>query len=331
MVRAPFRFALSKKLFYTSPCIDVFTPYSQPFRIMSSPFILTLVAAPDAPCLTPAIVNHVAARLPSNPGGLAWRPGNRACDLGLTAPPSRDDLRLLRDFLAPHRTDLFVTTPAIRAARLFLADMDSTMIADETLDAVAAAWGVGDQVAAITARAMAGELDFTTALAGRLDLLRGVPIDVLHQIRDHLTPNPGARTLLATLQARGIHCVLISGGFTLFTQHVAQRLRFNAHHGTALDLQGGQMTGRLIEPIVRKETKAELLQEYAQQMDITLAQVVAVGDGANDLLMLQAAGLGVGYHPKQRLRDSLDNLILHGDLTALIYALGLTPENEPTP
>lgn len=290
------------------------------------PFTLTLVASSQTPRLSPSHLALVQGLMDSNgirfSGKPYWLKPNYACDLPLDDFPRPDQMAKIRAILEPHAIDAFINATETRRKSLLLADMDATILQGETLDELAAAAGVGDQVAEITTRAMRGELDFRAALSERIQLIRGLPQDIINETLARQTYNTGAKTLVATLRAHNIVCVLVSGGFTPFTSKVAQELGFHYHHGNILAMHEGVVTGHLVDPILGKEAKLQFLHDYATRLNIPLKQTAAIGDGANDLPMLQAAGLGVGYHPKPLLQERLDNLILYGDLTALLYAMG---------
>ena len=290
------------------------------------PPTLTLVAGIDTSLdhhVVDLVRTELDIRLPEK-----WLAPHHAAQITPAIIPDHAQLKKLRTQLAPHRVDL-LTAPR-NFPRLLLADMDSTMITGETLDELAECIGIGPQVAAITARAMAGELNFRTALAERLTLIQGLPARKVIDHVNNITPSPGAKTLIRTLAAQGITCVLASGGFTVFTSAVADKLGFHHHHGNQLDTQNGIVTGRLVEPLIDRDSKRALLDHYVQTLGIPATATMTIGDGANDLPMLQAAGMGIGYRPKPLLQETLDNLILYADLTAPLYALGLTPDQFVT-
>lgn len=289
-------------------------------------FTLTLVASPKTPRLTPShlaqvqgLFDQIGVRFSGRP---VWLNPHFACDLPLDDFPRPDQMAKIRAILEPHAIDVFINADETRQKTLFLADMDATILTGETLDELATVAGVGEQVSAITTRAMRGELDFRAALSERLQLIKGLPERVIQETLAAQTYSTGAKTLVATLCAHGVICVLVSGGFTVFTEHVARTLGFHYNHGNILNIRDGRVTGELSDPVVNKDTKLQLLHDYALRLNTPIKRTVAVGDGANDLPMLQAAGLGVGYHPKPLLQERLDNLILYGDLTALLYAMG---------
>jgi phosphoserine phosphatase len=222
-----------------------------------------------------------------------------------------------------HQIDILWQDAAHRQKRLFIADMDATMVEEETLDELAGYVGLKDQIAAITKRAMNGELDFKSALRERVGLLKGLPESALADTAKKMHFTQGGKELLAALKRSNIHCILVSGGFTFFTSKVAQTLGFDENHGNTLTIDNGALTGTVGEPILDKNFKKSCLEETARRLNIALTQTIAIGDGANDLPMLQTAGLGIGWRPKPILRDVLPNHLLYTGLDALIYGLGL--------
>lgn len=224
--------------------------------------------------------------------------------------------------------DLILQPSANRRKRLLLADMDSTMIQQECIDELADEAGVGAHVAGITARAMNGELEFDAALRERVALLKGLPESVIDKVlKDRITLMPGGPALLATMKANGARAALVSGGFTAFTSRVAALLGFDENRANILHIDGGKLTGTVAEPILGREAKMQALHEVSTQMGITPADVIAVGDGANDLGMLGLAGAGVALHAKPSVAAQCDIRINHGDLTALLYIQGYKVED----
>lgn len=219
--------------------------------------------------------------------------------------------------------DLVLQPTEGRRKKLLLADMDSTMIGQECIDELGAMAGKGDRIAAITARAMNGELDFEAALTERVDLLRYLPVAVIDQvIRERITYTPGGGSLVATMKANGAHTALVSGGFTAFTAAVAAHLGFDEHRANRLLTSCGKLTGEVARPILGREAKVAALNEITARLGLTAAEVIAVGDGANDLGMLGVAGAGVALHAKPSVAAQCDIRINHGDLTALLYIQG---------
>jgi phosphoserine phosphatase len=224
--------------------------------------------------------------------------------------------------------DLVVQPAEGRRKKMLLADMDSTMIGQECIDELADMAGVGPRVAAITARAMNGELDFEDALLERVGLLRGMPESVIGQVlAERITFTPGGSTLIATMKANGGYAALVSGGFTAFTTAVAAHLGFDEHRANTLLAEGGHLTGDVARPILGREAKIAALREISARLGIAHADVLAVGDGANDLGMLHLAGAGVALHAKPSVAAQCDIRINHGDLTALLYIQGYAAED----
>lgn len=203
--------------------------------------------------------------------------------------------------------------------RLLIADMDATIVEGETLDDMAAMAGIGDEIAAITDRAMRGELDFKQALTERVKRLQGYPAALIDRVLNSMVYSSGVAELMAHLKARKVHCVLVSGGFTQFTARVAADLGFDAHFGNTLCVEDGIMTGAVAEPILDKNFKYQKLLELKARQGITAEQVMAIGDGANDVPMLEAAGVGIAYHAKPIVRDAIANRIDYTDLKSLMY------------
>jgi phosphoserine phosphatase len=216
-------------------------------------------------------------------------------------------------------------TDTNRRKRLLLADMDSTMIRQECIDELADMAGVGAQVAAITARAMNGEIGFEGALRERVGLLAGQPEAIIDRVlAERITAMPGGRTLVATMKAHGARAALVSGGFTAFTARVAVMLGFDEHRANRLLAEGGVLTGMVAEPILGREAKVAALHGITAAMGVTPADVLAIGDGANDLGMLGAAGMGVALHAKPAVQAQAALRVNHGDLTACLFLQGYT-------
>lgn len=229
----------------------------------------------------------------------------------------------LSDIRQKFTLDIIQQPTNTRTKRLFFADMDATIVEQETLDELAAFAGLKTKVAAITTRAMQGELDFHQALIQRVSLLKNLPESALAQTAAATTFTQGAPALLSALKSADIHTVLVSGGFTYFTAHTAHALGFDAHYGNILEIENNVLTGNVIPPILDKDFKKSCLINTAQQLGIPLSQTIAIGDGANDLPMLQTAGLGIGYRPKPLLQKALDNHLFFTGLNSLIPVLGL--------
>ncbi|MGI9411117.1 MAG: phosphoserine phosphatase SerB [Hyphomicrobiaceae bacterium] len=239
-----------------------------------------------------------------------------------------DQLKQIVDDLRAEFAGMKVDVNAVRVEpsrrkSLLIADMDSTIIEQECIDEIAASIGIGEQVAAITERAMQGEIEFAQALRERVGLLEGVQRDALHSILDErISIMPGARTLVATMRAHGAYCALVSGGFTFFTEEIAGRVGFQFNRANQLAYDGDQLNGTVIEPILGREAKLQALTDLLQRNRLEAADSLAVGDGANDLAMISHAGLGVAYRAKPIVAAEADASIIHGDLTALLYLQG---------
>jgi len=222
---------------------------------------------------------------------------------------------------------LLIQPTATRRKKILIADMESTLIEQEMLDEMAAAIGIGEKVADITRRAMNGELDFEAALKSRVKLLKGQPESLLHDVAGRITLMPGAETLILGMKKAGGRCWLVSGGFTFFVKKIADQLGFDRFFANDLMVENGVITGEVKTPILDKNSKKTLLEQACATYGCTLAECVAVGDGANDVQMLQACdaggGLGIAFHAKPAVRAIIAPQINHADLTALIYAQGI--------
>jgi phosphoserine phosphatase len=238
-----------------------------------------------------------------------------------------DDLIGLRALLEAkvegRAVDVVIQPAAGRQKRLLVADMDSTIIGQECLDELADFAGLKAKVAAITERAMRGEIEFEPALRERVRLLAGLPADTIDRVlAERITLNPGARTLVWTMRANGATAILVSGGFTAFTEKVAAMAGFNESHANQLLVADGKLTGRVAEPILGRSAKLATLEDAIIRLGLNAEDTMAVGDGANDLGMIRRAGLGVAYHAKPKVAEAAAARIDHGDLTALLYTQG---------
>lgn len=211
-----------------------------------------------------------------------------------------------------------------RGMRLVVMDVDSTLIAGEVIDLLAARAGCADQVAKVTAAAMRGELDFAASLRERVALLAGLPESVLGEVRQELRLAPGARTLIRTLRRLGYRCGIVSGGFTQITDGLAAELGLDYAAANTLEISGGKLTGQVTGPVIDRAGKAAALRRFAEEAGVPLSQTVAVGDGANDLDMIAAAGLGVAFNAKQVVRDAADASVSVPYLDTVLYLLGIT-------
>ena len=237
------------------------------------------------------------------------------------APPP--NLAELRRKLARHPIDANVVPKANRRKRLLIADMDSTMIQQECIDELGVVAGFGDKIKAITVRAMRGEIDFPSALKERVGLMAGLDARVIDEIiRDRITLMPGGKTLVATMKSHGAFTALVSGGFRQFTSKVASHIGFDTNEANDLIIENGKLAGKVAEPILGKEAKLAALNHLTLVNGLTPGDAIAVGDGANDIPMLRAAGMGVALHAKPMVQDAVPLRINYGDLTALLYLQG---------
>ncbi|WP_338691238.1 phosphoserine phosphatase SerB [Bradyrhizobium sp. 26S5] len=289
--------------------------------------VATLICNPASPALDSTIVDGARAVLPS-PGPAQWLFNEVAVDIPFESQDAgRDDIKAIEQRLRRARSDLpidVVVQPRIgRRKKLFLADMDSTMIGQECIDELADFAGLKAHVADITERAMRGEIEFESALRERVALLKGLPVSVVDEVLDkRITLTPGGRDLVMTMRAHGAYSCLISGGFAQFTSVVAAKVGFQENRANQLQVENGKLTGEVVEPILGRATKLATLIELTEAFDLDDIDTLAVGDGANDLGMIQAAGLGVAYHAKPAVAAAAAVRIDHGDLTALLYAQG---------
>ncbi len=229
----------------------------------------------------------------------------------------------MKDFLGEKPIDVVAQGTDHRRKRILIADMDSTIIEQECIDELAEFAGKRAEISAITERAMRGELDFEAALKERVAMLKGLPEKVLQEtFETRITLTPGARALVQTMNRAGAVTALVSGGFTFFTSRVAAACGFQIHQANELIVENGVLTGEVHEPVLGRAAKQEALTRIAAEHDIALAETLAVGDGANDLAMLEKAGLGVAFRAKPAVAKAADASILHGDLTALLFLQG---------
>jgi phosphoserine phosphatase len=279
--------------------------------------ILTLVADRTATTLDPATIARVRDAIQGGPPEIL-SPGE-AADIACAVPP---DLDLVRAALDGAPIDAIAQPAGQRKKSLLIADMDSTIVAVETLDELADFAGIKDQIAAITRRAMNGELDFKDALRERVGMLKGLGVDALEKTWERIRLTPGARELVATMRAHDAVTALVSGGFTFFTSRVAAELGFDLHHANTLLDDGTTLTGAVGEPILDRDTKVSTLRALAEQRGIPLVATLAVGDGANDLAMIATAGLGVAFHAKPIVAAAARACVDHADLRALLFVQG---------
>jgi len=290
----------------------------------SASYVVTLVANPEDATLSDALIARVAQVLPGFVGSRWLAPGVAA---DLFYDGEIDARAAVAPLAAPERVDVIAQPAATRAKRLLLADMDSTMIGQECIDELANFAGVGAYVADITERAMRGEITFEPALRERVGLLAGLPESVIGEVlATRITLSPGARVLVRTMRARGAHTAIVSGGFVQFTGAIAERLGADEHRANRLLTADGKLTGKVGDPILGSDAKLTALREISARFGLAQHETIAVGDGANDLAMLGAAGLGVAYRAKPKVAERTQARIDHADLTALLYAQGIAAD-----
>jgi phosphoserine phosphatase len=285
--------------------------------------VATLICNPADPALDSTIVDGARAVLPS-PGAAHWLFNEVAVDIPFEGS---DDIAAIVKRLRAARGDLpidiVVQPQALRRKKLFLADMDSTMIGQECIDELADYAGLKAHVAGITERAMRGEIEFEPALRERVALLKGLAVGVVDEVlKQRITPTPGGRELVMTMRAHGAYTCLISGGFTLFSNAVAEMIGFQENRANELKVEDGKLAGKVVEPILGRAAKLATLIELRESFDLDEIDTLVTGDGANDLGMIEAAGLGVAYHAKPAVAAAAAARIDHGDLTALLYIQG---------
>ena len=286
--------------------------------------VLVLVANP----LDTALDSKLVKTIQHETGGeINWLHQRIACEIH--DPKSADAVKTAREVIGGKPVDAGLVPVENRRKRLLVADMDSTMIEQECIDELADAVGIKDQVAEITRRAMNGELDFEQALRTRVGLIKGLERKVIEEIRrERITLAPGGRALIHTMKAFGAYTSLVSGGFTFFADYFAKRIGFDEAVANVLEFDGeDRLTGTVALPIVDKTTKLTRLQTLAAERSILMEQTLAVGDGANDLDMIKASGLGVAVHAKPHVAAEADVRIDFADLTALLYLQGFEEED----
>jgi phosphoserine phosphatase len=287
--------------------------------------VVTIVAPQD---ISGAALEKARAML-SAASTPVWLADGIAADLPFT-PENQIDQRALAAQLKERidrPVDVIVQPIANRRKKLFLADMDSTMIEQECIDELAAYVGLREHVAKITQRAMRGEIAFEPALRERVALIKGLPVSVVDEvIEKHITLTPGGRTLVMTMRAHGMHTCLVSGGFTLFTNRVAAMIGFDETHANKLKIEGEHLAGAVEEPIFGRASKLGSLRSLRARLHIAREDTLVAGDGANDLDMILDAGLGVAFHAKPKVAEAAAARVDHADLTALLYAQGYRRE-----
>jgi phosphoserine phosphatase len=289
---------------------------------------LVLTSPPGARALAPEIVQAARTLL----GGRTiaeecWLAEREAWQAVFVAGEDEDPGSLLRAAKAtfpgaPIDVNIVAGDKASRRKKLLVADMESTIIGQEFIDELADRAGLGAEISEITARAMRGEIEFEAALRERVARFKGLDAALLEEVYARATLNPGAETLVSTMKKHGATCALVSGGFTIFTQRIAERIGFDIHQANTLEIINGKLAGTVAEPILGREAKRAALERLAAERGLALIETLAVGDGANDLAMIRAAGLGVAYRAKPIVAAEAAASIVHGDLTALLYLQG---------
>ncbi len=282
------------------------------------PQVLSLLVDPANAHLDLAVVDR-ARGAASDAGQPDWLAPHIACDVPIAADA---DLAAIRRAIGDAPVDANLIPAAARRKRLLIADMDSTIVTSETLDEIAAYAGLKDVIAPITRRSMNGEIDFPTALRERVAMLKGLAVDALQKTLEATELTPGARTLVQTMKKGGALTALVSGGFTFFTGPIGRQCGFDLDRSNVLGVADGKLTGELVGPILDKTAKLDSLKELSARQKLMLAETITVGDGANDLDMLGAAGLGVAFRAKPVVNAETRVQVRHGDLTALLYLQG---------
>lgn len=290
-------------------------------------FVLTLLTVPNRGSLDDRRVGAVRAALRdlgAETEAPNWLSPNLACDILFSnLSPDQAEAAAART-LEGEAVDFAAQALPGRRKKLLVADMDGTVVAGETLDELADFAGLKDKIAAITARAMNGEIDFNESLRERIALLKGLREDCLKRTCERLELAPGARELVRVMRRDGAYTALVSGGFTFFTKKIAERLRFHHQSGNTLDIERGVLTGKVVDPIVNRDGKLNTLIHLAAKKQIAMADILAVGDGANDLPMILAAGLGVAYRAKPVVAAKARFRLNHADLRGPLYLQGYT-------
>lgn len=289
--------------------------------------VATLVSTPTAPAVDAELVRRAEDALGVTGTSRILNPGV-AADIRFGGPNASAADTLLREIVGQAPADVFVQPAEGRRKRLLIADMDSTMIRQECIDELAAELGLKDRISDITERAMRGEIDFEPALRERVGLLAGLPVSSIDIVlSNRISLMPGGRTLVQTMKANGAYCALVSGGFTHFTSAVADMIGFDENQANTLLEDDGKLSGKVGEPILGREAKRERLEALVAQLSLSFDETLAVGDGANDLAMIERSGTGVAYRAKPAVAEAADFRVDYGDLTALLYLQGYAEDD----
>jgi len=298
--------------------------------------VLTLIAAPNGPALSDHALEHLARDLAA--AGIqatapVWLSDGEAADVEIIGSDRDTVMSIASQAVTESNVDIGVQPTAGRRKRLLIADMDSTIIQQECIDELADAMGRRDEVSRITERAMRGEIDFEEALRERAAMLAGLDATAMETVYlERITLTPGAKTLVATMRANGAMTALVSGGFTFFSQRVRERAGFDIDQANELFIDdSGQLTGQVASPILGKAAKLQALNDLSAERGLDLIETMAVGDGANDLAMIEAAGLGVAFHAKPAVAAKADVQVIRNDLTALLFLQGYRRDEFITP
>ncbi|WP_343560138.1 phosphoserine phosphatase SerB [Kiloniella sp. b19] len=291
-----------------------------------SEYALTLTAAQNQKI--PADLLEATGQLVRNqklaPSAPVWLSEGQVCDfiVDMTPDENRSLLDATRLLLRDAPLDWCLQPTEHRRKKMLVADMESTIIPQEMLDEIAEELGFGAEMSEITARSMRGELNFEESLRTRVQRLKGLDRDQLEHFKNSITLHSGARSLIQTLKAHGVFTALVSGGFTIFTDHVRTLCGFDEAYANTLEFDGNTLNGKLTPPLLGPDAKLSIARELANRQNIGIEEICATGDGANDIPMLKAVGLGVGYHPKPIVLKATPWSVRHGDLTTLLYFMG---------
>ncbi|WP_068085867.1 phosphoserine phosphatase SerB [Polycladidibacter stylochi] len=289
------------------------------------PFVVTLISNPATPAINGDITTAVKQLMPASTQAKTLHAGVALDLICHDSMPDSNLLHKIREQLSHAPIDCHLQPSEGRRKKLLIADMDSTMIQQECIDELAAELGIKEKIAAITESAMRGEIEFEPALKERVALLKGLATNIIGQtIENRITLTPGGKTLVNTMKQNGAYTALVSGGFTAFTSVIATILGFHENKANILLETDGQLSGEVAMPILGKQAKLQRLNEIMQEQNLADEETLAVGDGANDLAMIEAAGLGVAFHAKPAVAAKADACINHSDLTALLYLQGYT-------